>query len=243
MSLRRAILLLLAASGLWGQWGGELRFCLHSEPRSLHPALADDDASETVRYLTGGVLLRVNRLNQKLEPELAKSWRVENAGRTIVFQLRDGVAFSDGAPFTADDVVFTMRTLMDPALHSATGDAFRSSKGAVTAAAHGPHEVFITFPDAVAGVARLFDQVAILSHTSALKDRAVLGPFRIAEHKPGSYLLLERNPHYWKSENGRRLPYFDRVRLDVLQNRELELMRFKQAQIHLIAGIDPDLFE
>src|SRR3954454_20187755 len=110
MSLRRAIVLLLAASGLWGQWGGELRFCLHSEPRSLHPALADDDASETVRYLTGGVLLRVNRFNQKLEPELATAWKVENAGRTIVFQLRDGILFSDGAPFTAEDVVFTMRT-------------------------------------------------------------------------------------------------------------------------------------
>ena len=50
MTVRRPILLLLAnAVGLCAQWGGELRFCLHSEPRSLHPALADDDASETVR--------------------------------------------------------------------------------------------------------------------------------------------------------------------------------------------------
>src|SRR6478735_8360481 len=114
--------LLLACVRLPAQWGNELRFCLHSEPRSLNPALADDDASETVRYLTGGVLLRVNRLTQRLEPELAKAWRVENGGRTIIFQLREDVAFSDGSPFTADDVVHTMQVLMDPALHSATGD-------------------------------------------------------------------------------------------------------------------------
>lgn len=243
MRLRSTILLLLLAAGLHAQWGGELRFCLHSEPRSLHPALADDDASETVRYLTGGVLLRVNRINQKLEPELATSWKLENAGRTIAFQLREGIRFSDGSPFTAADVVFTMRTLMDPALHSGTGDAFRSGSGDVQTVARGPNRVAITFPAPLAGVARLFDQVAILSQSSPLKERAVLGPFRIAEHKPGSHLVLERNPNYWKIENGRRLPYLDRVRLDILQNRDLELLRFKQGQIHFISGLDPDLFE
>src|SRR5438067_5804381 len=116
----RRLILLLILTGPWlrAQWGSELRFCLHSEPRSLDPALADDDASETVRYLTGGVLLRVNRVNQRLEPELARSWKLENGGRTIVFQLREGVTFSDGTPFTAEDVAHTMQVLMDPALHS-----------------------------------------------------------------------------------------------------------------------------
>ena len=188
------------------------------------------------------MLLRVNRVDQKLEPALATSWKMAESGRTIVFQLRKNVAFSDGTPFTAEDVAFTMRTLLDPALHSAT-DAFRSGAAALTAAARGKYTAAISFPESVAGLARLFDQVAILSHASPLKERAVLGPFRIAEHKPGSHLLLERNPHYWKSENGRRLPYFDRVRIDVLQNRELELLRFKQGKVHFISGLDPDLFE
>src|SRR5215471_6488938 len=125
MTMRVVCGFLLAATALFGQWGGELRFCLHSEPRSLHPALADDDASETVRYLTGGVLLRLNRATQKIEPELAVGYRVENNGRTVVFQLRENISFSDGTPFTAEDVAHTLRVLMDPDLHSATGDAFR----------------------------------------------------------------------------------------------------------------------
>src|SRR5947208_2782704 len=244
MNARRLFpLVLLACAPLAAQWGNELRFCLHSEPRSLNPALADDDASETVRYLTGGVLLRVNRVSQRLEPELAKAWRVENGGRTITFQLREGVTFSDGTPFTADDVAYTMQVLMDPALHSATGDAFRSGSGAVKTTARGRYEAAITFSEPVAGLARLFDQVAILSRTSPLKERAVLGPFRIAEHKPGSYLLLARNPNYWKMDGARRLPYLDAVRLEILQNRELELLRFRQGQIHFISALDPDLFE
>src|SRR5512132_1626915 len=101
MRLRSTILLLLLAAGLHAQWGGELRFCLHSEPRTLHPALVDDDSSETVRYLTGGVLLRVNRVTQQLEPEMAASWKTGTGGKSIAFKLREGVSFSDGTPFTA----------------------------------------------------------------------------------------------------------------------------------------------
>ena len=125
------ILIAFGASSALAQSGGELRFCLRSEPKTFNPLLAADDSSETIRYLTGGVLVRVNRMTQELEPELATSWKVSNGGKTITFQLRDGLRFSDGTPFSADDVAFTMQQLMDPALHSPTGDAFRSSEGKV----------------------------------------------------------------------------------------------------------------
>jgi peptide/nickel transport system substrate-binding protein len=156
------LLAVLGSGSLCAQWGGELRFCLHSEPRTLHPALVDDDASETVRYLTGGVLLRANRVNQQLEPELATSWKTENGGRSIVFKLREGVSFSDGTPFSAEDVAYTMQVLMDPNLHSPTGDSFRAGSGTVQTVERGKHEIAVVFPEPVAGVARLFDQVAIL---------------------------------------------------------------------------------
>jgi len=237
------ILSALASANLQAQWGGELRFCLHSEPRTLNPAMVDDDAAETVRYLTGGVLLRVNRVNQQLEPELATSWKVENAGKTIVFKLREGISFSDGTPFTAKDVAYTMQVLMDPALHSPTGDAFRVGNGGVETTGRGKFEIAVTFPEPIAGVARLFDQVAIMSQASPLHERAVLGPFRIAEHKAGSYILLSRNPNYWKSDRGRRLPYLDAVRLEVQQNREAELLHFRRGQLDLISSVDPDQFE
>src|ERR1035441_2576300 len=72
------LLALLGIQGLGAQWGGELRLSIRSEPPSFHPALADSDSAETIRYLTGGVLVRVNRSNQQLEPELATSWKIEN---------------------------------------------------------------------------------------------------------------------------------------------------------------------
>ena len=67
------ILLLLAPQIARSQSGGELHFVLRSEPKTFNPMLVDDEASETIRYLTGGVLIRVNRKTQALEPELATS--------------------------------------------------------------------------------------------------------------------------------------------------------------------------
>jgi len=90
----------------------------------------EDDASGAIRYLTGGVLVRVNRQTQELQPELAVSWKVSRDGRQISFRLRSGISFSDGTPFSSEDVAYTVRQLMDPALHSPTGDAFRSAQAA-----------------------------------------------------------------------------------------------------------------
>ncbi len=93
-----AVGLLLVALGGTAPGLDELRFYIHSEPKTFNPALVADDASETVRYLTGGVLVRLNRQTQRAEPELATSWKMSKDGRTITFQLRRGVRFSDGTP-------------------------------------------------------------------------------------------------------------------------------------------------
>src|SRR2546426_890726 len=225
------------------QHGGELRFCLRNEPKTLNPLLVADESSETIRYLTGGVLIRVNRLTQALEPELAVSWKVSEGGRKIAFRLREGVSFSDGTRFSAEDVAFTIRALMDPAIHSPTADAFRSSDELIQAQVSGPFSVTIAFPAPVAGLERLFDQVAILSSQSPRKEMAVLGPFCLAQQKPGSYIILTRNPHYWKRDAaGRPLPYLDSIRLEIQQNRDIEMLRFRRGELHLINALDPENF-
>jgi peptide/nickel transport system substrate-binding protein len=237
-------LIALGSNRLLAQTGGELRFCLRSEPKTLNPLLAADDASETVRYLTGGVLVRLNRLTQELEPELATSWKVTNGGKTITFQLRDGLRFSDGTPFSADDVAYTMQQLMDPALHSPTGDAFRSSEGKVETQVLPKGRVRITFPAPIAGLDRLFDQVAIMSAKSPQKELAVLGPYFVGENKAGSYLILKRNPNYGeKDPSGRPLPYIESVRLDVQQNRDIEMLRLTRGEIHFINSLDAEYFD
>ena len=243
---RFAVLFLVAipATVAAAQSGRELRFCLRSEPKTFNPLLVADDASETVRYLTGGVLIRLNRMTQQLEPELATSWKVSDNGKTISFKLRDNLRFSDGTAFSADDVAYTIQQLMDPALHSPTGDSFRSGEGKVATQVTGKNQITVTFPAPVFGLDKLFDQVAIMSAKSPQKEMAVLGAYYVAENRAGSYLLLKRNPNYWKHDaTGRPLPYIESVRLEIQQNRDIEILRFVRGEVDLINSLDAEYYD
>jgi peptide/nickel transport system substrate-binding protein len=238
------LLIILQSATAFSQSGGELRFCLRSEPKTFDPLLVDDDSSLSIRYLTGGVLVRVNRHTQDLEPELAESWKLSKDGKQITFKLRHGATFSDGSPFSSGDVAFTMQRLMDPALHSSTGDAFRSGSGTVTTKIISPDQITVIFPAPIAALDRLFDQVAIMSAHSPKREAAVLGPFMVSEYKAGSSILLRRNPNYWKKDlQGHRLPYLDSIRLDIQSNRDVEMLRFKRGELDLINVIDSDYFD
>jgi peptide/nickel transport system substrate-binding protein len=236
------LLVLLGTAGAQG--GGELRFCLRTEPKTFDPLKVEDDAAVSIRYLTGGVLLRMNRQTQALEPELAHSWKVSKDGRQISFKLRSGLSFSDGTPFSAEDVAYTVQQLMDPALHSPTGDAFRSGPGTVATKVISSTQIAITFPAPVAGLDRLFDQVPMMSAHSPKKEMAALGAFMVADYKPGATVLLKRNPNYWKTDaQGRKLPYLDSIRLDIQPNRDVEMLRFRRGELDLINSLDSEYFD
>jgi peptide/nickel transport system substrate-binding protein len=242
--LRRICLFLSTVCLLHAAAVAELRFVLRGEPRTFNPILADDENSETVRYLTGGVLIRLNRATQKMEPALAQSWKVGPTGAIITFRLRSGISFSDGTPFTADDVVYTFKQMMSPQVHSPIADAFRAVPGDVVVKASSATDVTIILTAPIAGLERLFDQVAIMSAKSPLKEKAVLGSFVVAEYKPGDHLLLNANPNYWKKdEQGHKLPYLQSIRLDIQSNRDTELLRFQKGEIQLINSLDTEYFD
>jgi peptide/nickel transport system substrate-binding protein len=225
----------------------ELRFCLRAEPKTFDPLMVQDEPSEAIRYLTGGVLIRLNRRTQELEPELAASWSVSENGRRIDFKLRQSLRFSDGSPLTAADVAYTIQRVMDPNLHSPLADQFRSGSGPVETRVTSPGEISVHFPAPISALALQFDELAIESHETqrqAQGFRPVAGAFAIAEYKAGNYILLRRNPYYWKHDtSGRSLPYLDTIHLDIQQNRDLEALRFRRGEIDLIEKLDPELYE
>jgi peptide/nickel transport system substrate-binding protein len=227
------------------QNGGELRVTIKSDPKTFNPLMAEDDSSDLVRYLTGGVLIRVNRKTQDNEADLAQSWTIDEDGRRITFHLRPGIKFSDGTDFTANDVVATVNAALDPNLHSPKGDPLRSG-GKATMQAADKNTVSIEFERPIAGMERLFDEIAISPARMAGKadSSVVLGPFSVAEQKAGEYVLLKRNPQYWKKDgSGHQLPYLQSVRLYILSNRDTELIRFRQGDIQLINNMVPDVYE
>lgn len=242
--MRLLSVLLLAVFPIVPARAAELRFALHAEPKQLDPLQVSDDPGEAVRFLTQGSLVRINRLTQQPEPELAVSWKITNAGRRVVFTLRRGVKFPDGSAFTSKDVVDTFEKLFDPALHAPVADTFKMDKGAVKISAQGDFMVLADFPAPVGSFERLFDQVPMLSHLAKARPAPGLGPFQIAEHRPGSHILLKRNPVYWKRQaNGQPLPLVDSIRLEFQQNRDLELLKFRRGEVQMIDSLTPDLYD
>ncbi len=234
----------LARLGASADTGIELRFAIHADPKTFDPLLAEEEVSETIRYLTGGVLIRVNRQTQQFEPELAMSWTIFDNGRRIDFVLRPNVTFSDGTPFRPADVVATFRRIMSPEIHSAIADTFRTAGGEIRTRVNGANAVSVTFSQPVAGLEMLFDQLAIAPEHSAPNGTAVLGPFVVGEYKSGQYVLLRRNPRYWKmDQTGKRLPYLDSIRLQIQSNREVEMLRFRRGEIHMVDKVEPDAFQ
>jgi len=58
------------------------------------------------RYLVYDPIVRWSREGLKVIPNVAERWRVLDGGKTYVFYIRKGIKWSDGQPFTADDIMF-----------------------------------------------------------------------------------------------------------------------------------------
>jgi peptide/nickel transport system substrate-binding protein len=223
--------------------GGEVRFAIHSDPKTFDPLQVTEEIGESIRYLTSGSLVRVNRRTLRPELELAESWKVNGTGRRVTIELRRGISFSDGTPFDAEDVAYTLGRLLDPQKPVPAGDALRALAGSIRSQVSGRHTAVLDFTNPVAAPERVLG-FPILSSRSPLKEKTVLGIFQIDDYKPGSYVRLRRNPNYWKKDaSGRRLPYVDALRLEVTQNRDLELVRLSRGELHFVSTVSPESFD
>ena len=81
-----------------------------TEPASIGPTGSTGEQTVRVRRLICEGMFDVNQAGEFI-PKLATSWEWKD-DQTLVFHLREGVKFSDGVDFTADDVVFTVENQM-----------------------------------------------------------------------------------------------------------------------------------
>ena len=87
--------------------GGRLKLSNFTDPKTFNPITANETSSLDLIYWLFDGLVKKNQITHEIEPGLAERWTVEPDQKTWTFYLRKGVRWSDGKPFTADDVVFT----------------------------------------------------------------------------------------------------------------------------------------
>ena len=244
-----------------GHHGGRLVVALRAEPRTLNPIAAVDGPSKDVIGRMSGDLIHINRLTQGTESALAKSWKRSADGLSYTLSLRRGLRFSDGDAFDADDVVFTFKVLMDPAVGAPHRDLLLVAGTPITVNKIDTYTVRFTIAEPYAAAERLFDSIAILPRhlleraytQGTLADAwtpgtapgaiAGLGPYRLKHYIAGQELVLERNPYYWKVDSSnRRLPYLDELVFVFAGNEDAQVIRFQSGESDLLGRTTADNF-
>jgi peptide/nickel transport system substrate-binding protein len=212
-----------------------------------------DSASREVVSRMNADLITQNRATQMTTPALAESWVVSRDGKRYTVRLKKNVRFSDGEPFDAEDVVFTIRTYLDERTHSPQRDLLLIDGTPLQVRKIDQFTVAFDLPSRYATAERMFDGLAMLpkhllqqsyhdgslAHAWTLNTAASLiaglGPFRLKSYQPGERLILERNPYYWNQGK----PYLDEIEFIFVGDEDAELARFLAGETDVINRLSP----
>jgi len=182
----------------------------------LIPNITTDQASHEVGGLIYDGLVRQDK-DYNWESQMAESWQFSKDCMTLSFKLRKNVKWHDGKPFTADDVLFTYKTMMNPKTPTAYRNDFEPVKEVVVV---DPYTLRVTYSQPFAKALMGWSQTILPKHLlekyvedGKLREAPQVlkpigtGPYRFHEWKTGEKVVLVANKDYYME--GR--PYLSRV--------------------------------
>ncbi|MGW0786435.1 ABC transporter substrate-binding protein [Streptomyces sp. NPDC002913] len=220
----------------------QLTLALPSSLSSLDVGRESGVLNYLVAALAQESLLSVSPSGE-LGPGLASSWKQPDA-RTYVYTLRRGVVFSDGTPFTADDVVASIEAIRDPDNGSALSYAYA---GVSSVKATGDLEVTIrlTAPDAMFAWTTTAGGLLVSSRAFLKRNKGKVGtaqtlllgtgPYRITEFAADDHVLLERNDAWWGEK-----PAVQKLKLSFVPDAGTRLVAMKSKAVDGALGLASD---
>ncbi|HEY9721981.1 MAG TPA: ABC transporter substrate-binding protein, partial [Oscillatoriaceae cyanobacterium] len=221
---------------------GVLRVALQDDLKTLDPAIGYDVPSWSAEHLMYRSLVNYG-FDNRIVPDLASSWRVEDGGTRYVFTLRPHLAFSDGKPLTSTDVVASLDRLLNPATKSPGASFYTEIVGGADClagrahhasglVANDPHTVSIT----LAHADPIFLQLLAMPFTAVLPAGTPTvahapigeGPFKLAEWVPGVRMRFVRNPYASEPNHLRGVTY------ELGINETLEVLKFERGELDLL---------
>ena len=202
---------------------------IRSEPRTFNRLMARDSSSSLVGELTHAPLVRIDKVDDRVEPWLAESWTQSADGLSYELSLRPNVRFSDGTSFTSADVLFSFAAVYDHTVVSPLADVLRVGGKPMSAVAKDDLTVVVTFPEPFGPGIRILTHLPILPK-HRLGDALAEGT--LADYRPGQRLVFGRNLHYWRLSSEReQLPRLDRLTLEIVPDQDAEMLRLKAGEI------------
>jgi len=178
----------------------DLNVALQLEPPNLDPTTGG--AAAAIREVTyANIYEGLTRIDSKgsVQPDLAKTWDISTDGLTYTFHLQTGVKFHDGAPFSADDVKFSLDRARDAKSTNAQKQLFVNI-ASVDVVDPATVKVTLSKPQGDFLYDMGWGDAVIVSPKSAPTDvtnPVGTGPFKFVDWVKGDHIDLAKNPDYW----------------------------------------------
>jgi peptide/nickel transport system substrate-binding protein len=211
---------------------------LQGEPSSLDPQFADDG---NMRAVTDNVFERLMELDGKtLQPVNGLAVEYKNVDATTwEFKIRKGVKFHDGSAFTAEDAVFSVNRIIDPAFKSQISGNFASIKGAelvdkdtIRITTNGPDPILL----------KRLTKLDIVSkkYVEANKDTVTsspigTGPYKVTAWNRGVDIQAAAFDGYWGKK-----PAIKNVKYRFIQEASTRLSALKAGEISFAMNMLPE---
>ena len=191
-----------------------LRWTSQGDPLTMDPHAQNEGLTNSIN---GQVYERLTRRERTLEmaPSLAISW-AQTGPMTWRFRLREGVLFHDGTPFTADDVVFSVKRAQDPVstfsvYANALGTPLAIDAHTVEFRLDRVNPVFLQHVDSVFVMSRAWAERHRVTRPLDFKNKEEshasfnangTGPYRLSSRQPGIKTTFRRHTAWWDRHEG-----------------------------------------
>jgi peptide/nickel transport system substrate-binding protein len=224
----------------------ELRVAQLGDVSGLNPLLTTELAASWPDQLVLAYLLRYDHHNE-VTPELATvvptqaNGGISADGKTITYHLRKGVKWSDGKPFTADDVIFSTNVINDPKTNVQSRQGWddvakMDAPDPYTVVFHlkNVFSPFVgqTFTSGGNGPAIMPKH--LLAHTANINTDPYnslpvgIGPFKFVEWARADHIALVANPLYWRGK-----PKLQKIVFKIIPNRDTILAELQTGDVDL----------
>jgi len=216
------------------QTGGILKFFHRDSPASM--SIHEEATISTVAPMMGVfnnlVLFKQDEKQNRpefIQPELAETWSWDEGNTRLTFNLRQGIKWHDGKPFTAADVKCTWDLLIGKSQEKLRLNPrkawYRNLEEIVTNGDYSVTFVLKRSQPAFLALLASGDSPVYPCHVNPRDMRTHpigTGPFKFAEFKPNEFIRVVKNPDYWKP--GR--PYLDGIEWTIIPNRSTQTLAF-----------------
>jgi peptide/nickel transport system substrate-binding protein len=215
---------------------GIITIAVRSGPNTLDPRLSNDEATQRMSQLIYSPLLEHGD-DLRIKPALAE--RFDNPDPlTYIAYLHRGVTFHDGHELTSRDVVYTFKSILDPALPSPFKGAFRSLKEVRAlddyTVVFTLKEPFAAFPIQLTGV----PPIVPVDAGDSLKTFPIgTGPYRFVRYDADDTLVLSAFDKYWDG-----LPSNTGIVMKVIPDDTMRGLELRKGTTDLVVNdLPPDI--